>query len=55
MTEPIKLTIPSNAKYLSLVRRVLQQLLAYHEIPEELGRKLVLCVDAACSNVIKYS
>lgn len=55
MTEPIKLTIPSNAKYLSLVRQVLQQLFTCHETPEEIARKLVLCVDEACANVIKYS
>ena len=55
MTEPIKLTIPSEAKYLSIVRGVLQRLLVCHEMPEEIIRKLVLCVDEACSNIIKYS
>ncbi|PIQ95438.1 MAG: hypothetical protein COV67_14955 [Nitrospinae bacterium CG11_big_fil_rev_8_21_14_0_20_56_8] len=55
MNQPIKLVIPSDAKFLSLSRKVLQQLFACQEVPSEIARKLVLCVDEACSNIIKYS
>jgi anti-sigma regulatory factor (Ser/Thr protein kinase) len=30
-------------------------LLSYYEVPEDLVRKLVLCVDEACANIIKHS
>lgn len=55
MNQPIKLTIPSDARYLSLARKVLHHLLACHEVADDLARKLVLCLDEACSNVIKHS
>ena len=55
MSQPIKLSIPSNPKYLGLIRKVLQELLQYHEVPDETARRLILCVDEACSNVIKHS
>jgi anti-sigma regulatory factor (Ser/Thr protein kinase) len=55
MSQPIKLSIPSNPKYLGLIRKVLQELLNYHEVPDETARRLILCVDEeACSNVIKH-
>lgn len=55
MTESVKLAIPSNPKYLGLVRKVLHHLLADHEVSGETSRRLILCVDEACSNIIKYS
>ena len=55
MTESVKLTIPSNPKYLCLVRKVLHHLLVDHEVSEETTQRLILCVDEACSNIIKYS
>mgnify|MGYP002630798350 FL=1 len=55
MSQPIKLSIPSDPKYLGLIRKVLQELLDYHEVPEETAGRLILCVDEACSNVIKHS
>ena len=54
-TQPVKLTIPSDSKYLSLIRAVLKHLLSYYEVPDDITRKLVLCVDEACSNIIKHS
>ena len=54
-TQPVKLTIPSDSKYLSLIRTVLKHLLSYYEVPDDIARKLVLCVDEACSNIIKHS
>ena len=53
--QPVKLSIPSDAKYLSLVRTVLKCLLSCYEVPDETVRKLVLCVDEACANIIKHS
>ena len=47
MSQPIKLSIPSHPKYLGLIRKVLQELLDYHEVPEETSRRLILCVDEA--------
>lgn len=55
MAESVKLTIPSNSKYLCLVRKVLHHLLMDHHIAEETAQRLILCVDEACSNIIKYS
>ena len=55
MTQPVKLVIPSDSKFLGLSRKALEYLLACHGVPDETIRKLVLCVDEACSNIIKYS
>jgi anti-sigma regulatory factor (Ser/Thr protein kinase) len=55
LVQPVKLTIPSDPKYLCLLRKVLQHLFCSHEVSEELASRLVLCIDEACSNVIKYS
>jgi anti-sigma regulatory factor (Ser/Thr protein kinase) len=41
-------------KSLGLIRKVLQELMDYHEVPDETARRLILCVDEACSNVIKH-
>ena len=55
MAQPVKLTIPSDPEYLCLLRKVLQHLLCTHEVSEEITSRLVLCIDEACSNIIKYS
>ena len=55
MTQPIKLSIPGNPKYLGLIRKVLQELLDSHDVSDETARRLILCVDEACANVIKHS
>ena len=55
MAQPIKLSIPSHPKYLGLIRKVLKELLDYHEVPNETAMRLILCVDEACSNIIKHS
>lgn len=54
-SKPVKLIIPSDAKYLSLTRKVIEHFLSYKEVPADLIYKVVLCVDEACSNIIKYS
>ena len=51
----VKLTVPSDPKYLCLIRKVQEQLLSEIKVPEEMIRQLILCVDEACSNIIKYS
>jgi len=55
MVAPIKLSIPSDPKYLRLIRKVLQELLDSHDVPADTARRLILCVDEACSNIIKHS
>ncbi len=55
MTETVKLTIPSDPKYLGLTRKVVFHLLTCHDVAKEIIPRLVLCVDEACSNIIKYS
>lgn len=54
MTLPVTLTIPSDPKYLCLVRDALRSFLESREAPEKCACKIVLCVDEACSNIIKY-
>ncbi len=55
MSESVKLTIPSDPKYLGLARKVVYHLLSGHDVAREIIPRLVLCVDEACSNIIKYS
>lgn len=55
MTQPVKLIIPSDSKFLGLARKALEYLMSCYEVPDETTRKLMLCVDEACSNIIKYS
>ncbi len=55
MTESVKLTVPSDPKYLSLVREVVFHLLTGQEVAKAIIPRLVLCIDEACSNIIKYS
>lgn len=55
MSQPIKLSIPSDPKYLGLIRKVLRELLDSHDVPDDTARRLILCVDEACANVIKHS
>jgi len=55
MSQPIKLSIPSDPKYLGLIRKVLQELLDKHDVPDDTAHRLILCVDEACANVIKHS
>jgi anti-sigma regulatory factor (Ser/Thr protein kinase) len=53
--ETVRLTIPSQSKYLGLVRRVIQQISQDGGFSEEEGRRLTMAVDEALSNVIKYA
>ena len=55
MLHPVKIVIPSDSKFLGVSRKALQHLFCCFEVPDDIFRKLVLCVDEACSNVIKHS
>lgn len=55
MSQLISLIVPSDAKYLSLIRGTLKSFLKCHKVSDIEAGKIVLCVDEACSNVIKYS
>ena len=54
-SDTVSLTVPSQSKYLGLIRKVIQQVSQEGGFSEDEGRKLTLAVDEACSNVIKYS
>lgn len=54
-SDVVSLTVPSQSKYLGLIRKVIHQVSQDGGFSEEDGRKLTLAVDEACSNVIKYS
>ena len=51
----VSVTIPSNAEFLKIVRRVIKTYFQAHPFPDEDIRHIVLAVDEACSNVIKYA
>ena len=51
----VSITIPSNAAFLKIVRRVIESYFQAHLYPTEEIRHIVLAVDEACSNVIKYA
>jgi len=55
MTNPVKLTIPSDSCYLILIRSLLRCFLSCLKLPEDLIYKLISTVDEACSNIIKHS
>jgi len=55
MSMPVQISIPSEPKYLCLIRGVLRNFLDCTGIPEEMHSKIILCIDEACSNVIKHS
>ena len=55
MEVSIKVAIPSDPRYLSLVRAVVGELAAIHELPPAEGRALMLAVDEALANVIRHA
>lgn len=50
-----KITIPANPEYLHKARNALKKFLACRNFPKETVYKLILCLDEACSNIIKHS
>ena len=55
MTEVVALTVPSHPKYLYIVRNVVHPLAMNSGFNKKEARKIVLAVDEACSNIIKYA
>lgn len=55
MTEKITLVVPSHPKYLRVIRGTLQPVVAEAGFSEAEARKIILAVDEACSNIIKYA
>ncbi len=55
MTEQVALVVPSHPKFLYIVRNVVYQLALNAGFSKKDTRKIVLAVDEACSNIIKYA
>ena len=51
----VALTIPSHPKFLYIVRNVLYPLAVNSGFSKKEARRIVLAVDEACSNIIKYA
>ncbi|HMK49541.1 MAG TPA: ATP-binding protein [Thermodesulfovibrionales bacterium] len=55
MRDVITIVIPSNPRYLSVVRAVTERVGQIFEIDEKVVQDMRLAVDEACSNVIKHA
>ncbi len=55
MTEEISLSVPSDPKYLHLVRNVMENIVMRMGFPEPECSRMVLAFDEACCNIIKHS
>jgi len=55
MTETVTLTVPSHPKYLYVIRSAVYPLVIDAGFPKKEARKIVLAIDEACSNIIKYA
>jgi anti-sigma regulatory factor (Ser/Thr protein kinase) len=55
MSEMVSLTVPSHPKYLYVIRSTLYPLVIETGFPKKEARRVVLAVDEACSNIIKYA
>lgn len=51
----VTLTVPSHPKFLYVVRSALYPVVIEAGFPKKDARKIVLAVDEACSNIIKYA
>lgn len=54
-TETVTLTVPSHPRYLYVVRSALYPIAIDAGFSRKETRKIVLAVDEACSNIIKYA
>lgn len=55
MTETVTLTVPSHPKFLYVVRSAVYPVVIESGFPKPVARKIVLALDEACSNIIKYA
>jgi anti-sigma regulatory factor (Ser/Thr protein kinase) len=53
--EVVTLSVPSHPKYLYVIRSALYPIVVESGFPRAEARKIVLAVDEACSNIIKYA
>jgi anti-sigma regulatory factor (Ser/Thr protein kinase) len=51
----VSIRIPSDPKHLYLMRRLVQEISLAHGFSEEEVRRIVLAMDEACTNVIRYA
>jgi anti-sigma regulatory factor (Ser/Thr protein kinase) len=54
-TETVTLTVPSHPKYLYVIRSALYPVVVDAGFSKKEARRIVLAVDEACSNIIKYA
>lgn len=55
LTETVTLSVPSHPKYLYVIRSAIYPVVIEAGFPKAEARKIVLAVDEACSNIIKYA
>ncbi len=55
MTDTVTLAVPSHPKYLYVIRSALYPLVLEAGFARKDARRIVLAVDEACSNIIKYA
>lgn len=53
--EVVSLVVPSHPKYLYVIRSAIYPLVMEAGFPKRDARRVVLAVDEACSNIIKYA
>ncbi len=51
----IEMSIPSHPQFLQVVRAMMGKVTGILEIPKDQAGSIILAVDEACSNIIKYS
>ncbi len=55
MSEQVTLIVPSHPKYLFVIRSAVYPIVVDAGFSKKEARKIVLAVDEACSNIIKYA
>jgi anti-sigma regulatory factor (Ser/Thr protein kinase) len=55
MSETVTLIVPSHPKYLYVIRSAIYPIAGDAGFPKKEVRKIVLAIDEACSNIIKYA
>jgi serine/threonine-protein kinase RsbW len=55
MSETTILTVPSHPKYLCVIRSTLNPIVIEEGFSDKEAHRIVLAVDEACSNIIKYA